>query len=374
MPFAEYARLENNSADVTTAENFWVDKFANGAPALELPTDRLRPQVRTYAGAMEAITLAPERYARLKTASPKLGGTLFATLLSSFATLLHRLTGQDDLVIGVPFAGQIRVGRDELVGHCLNFLPLRLQPSSGRAFREFAVEVKEQVLEAYDHQNYTFGSLLQKLTLPRGTGRLPLVSVMFNIDKSGIDQIHLDGLKIDTATNPKQFVNFDLFFNLVQTDERLIVECEYNTDLHDKATIRRWLGAFEQLIESVIADGETSLAALPILGAEEKILTLETWNATARDYPRAATLHSLVSAKASEVPTRNAVRCGDEALSYAALEASSNALAARLQAAGVKRGDLVGIHLERSCAIATGMLAILKCGAAYVPMDPAFPA
>jgi amino acid adenylation domain-containing protein len=374
MSFAEYARIENSSADVTAAENFWVNKFANGAPVLELPTDRPRPQVKTYAGAMESSTLDPERYARLKKASPKLGGTLFATLLSSFATLLHRITGQDDLVIGVPSAGQTRVGRDELIGHCLNFLPLRLQPAGERAFREFAVEVKEQVLEAYDHQNYTFGSLLQKLTLPRDTSRLPLVSVMFNIDKSGIDQIHLDGLKIDTETNPKQFVNFDLFFNLVQTDERLIVECEYNTDLHDKATIRRWLCAFEDLIESVIADGETPLDALPVLGAEEKILTLETWNATARDYPRAATLHSLVSGKAGEVPTRNAVRCGDEVLTYAALEASSNALAARLQAAGVKRGDLVGIHLERSCAIASGLLAILKCGAAYVPMDPAFPA
>ena len=101
--------------------------------------------------------------------------------------------------------------------------------------------MKEEVLEAYDHQNYTFGSLLQKLDLPRDTSRLPLVSVMFNIDKSGIDQIHMDGLKMDAETNPKQFVNFDLFFNLVQTDERLVVECEYNTDLHDKTTIRRWL-------------------------------------------------------------------------------------------------------------------------------------
>ena len=160
----------------------------------------------------------------------------------------------------------------------------------------------------------------------------------------------------------------------MQTDERLVVECEYNTDLHDKATIRRWLDAFEQLIESVITDGEATLAALPMLGAEERILTLETWNATARDYPRAATLHALVSAAAATSPARSAVRCGDESLTYAELETRSTALAARLQAAGVKRGDLVGIHLERSCGMVPGLLAILKCGAAYVPMDPAFPA
>ncbi len=372
MSFAEYARLGNLRS--ATAEDFWVEKFSTDAPVLELPTDRPRPQVKTYAGAMEAITIDPERYARLKKASPKLGGTLFASLLSSFATLLHRLTGQDDLVIGVPAAGQTRVGRDELIGHCLNFLPLRLHADASRPFREFAAEVKEQVLEAYDHQDYTFGSLLQKLTLPRDTSRLPLVSVMFNIDKSGIDQIHMDGLKMDAGTNPKRFVNFELFFNLVQTDERLIVECEYNTDLHDASTIRRWLQAFEQLIESASAGGETTLAALPMLGEDEKSHTLGKWNATARDYPREMTLHGLVSSTAALSPSRAAVHCGGESLTYADLESRSIALATRLQAAGVKRGNLVGVHLERSCDIVPSLLAILKCGAAYVPMDPAFPA
>jgi amino acid adenylation domain-containing protein len=374
MSFADFARLENLQSDDATAENFWVDKFATGAPVLELPTDRPRPQLKTYVGAMEAITLDSERYARLKKASPKLGGTLFATLLASFATLLHRITGQDDLVIGVPSAGQTRIGRDELVGHCLNFLPLRLQADGTRPFHAFAATVKEQVLEAYDHQNYTFGSLLQKITLPRDTSRLPLVTVMFNIDKSGIDHVHLDGLKIDASTNPKQFVNFDLFFNLVQTDERLIVECEYNTDLHDKATIRRWLSAFEQLIESAITCGDSTLDELPMLGSEHANLVLNEWNATTREYPRDRSTHQLISAVAALHPERGAVRCGDESLTYAELEAQSDSLAARLQAAGVKRGDLVGIHLERSCSMVLGLLAILKCGAAYVPMDPAFPA
>jgi amino acid adenylation domain-containing protein len=376
MSFADYARLEvsnKNSDERTAAEAYWVGQFSNNAPVLELPTDRPRPPVKTFSGAMEAITLDPERYARLKQASPKLGGTLFATLLASFATLLHRLTGQDDLVIGVPAAGQTRIGRDELVGHCLNFLPLRLHAAADRPFKAFAAEVKEQVLEAYDHQDFTFGSLLQKLNLPRDTSRLPLVNVMFNIDKSGIDQIAFEGLALDVATNPKRHVNFDLFFNLVQTDARMIVECEYNPDLHDAATIRRWLGCFEQLIESAISDGEGTLQSLPILNATETQLLAE-WNATGRDYPRDATLPCLVSSIAARVPQKTAVRCGDSALTYAQLEQRSNAIAARLQASGIKRGDLVGIHLERSTDMVAGLLGILKCGAAYVPMDPAFPA
>ncbi|WP_052573099.1 hybrid non-ribosomal peptide synthetase/type I polyketide synthase [Haloferula sp. BvORR071] len=377
MSFADYARLELSNKDSEergAAENFWVAKFSNGAPVLELPTDRARPQLKTYAGAMEAITLDAEGYARLKKASPKLGGTLFATLLGTFATLLHRLTGQDDLVIGVPAAGQTRVGRDELVGHCLNFLPLRLNTAAERSFRTFAAEVKEQVLEAYDHQDYTFGSLLKKLTLPRDTSRLPLVTVMFNIDKSGSDQIGFDGLGFDVATNPKRHVNFDLFFNLVQTDERMIVECEYNTDLHDAATIRRWLGCFEQLIESVTADGDTALQSLPILAATESKQVLVEWNATQREYPRTATLPCLISHVAARVPEKAAVSCGSQALTYGQLELRANAIAARLQIAGVKRGHLVGIHLERSTEMVAGLLAILKCGAAYVPMDPSFPA
>ncbi len=377
MSFADYARLEVTEKDndaTRTAESFWVQKFANGAPVLELPTDRPRPQLKSYPGAMQAITVDADRYTRLKAASPKLGGTLFATLLSTFATLLHRITGQDDLVIGVPAAGQTRVGRDELIGHCLNFLPLRLETTGSVPFRDFAAGVKEQVLEAYDHQNHTFGSLLRKLTLPRDTSRLPLVSVMFNIDRSGIDRIHLDGLTMDVETNPKQFVNFDLFFNLVQTDERLVVECEYNTDLHDASTIRRWLASFEALIESTLRDGAATLDALPMLDRDEHALTVETWNATAAAYPSTTPLHELVSATVTQHPQRHAVRCGVELLTYAALEERATALAARLQAIGVKRGDLVGIHLERSTAIPVGLLAILKCGAAYVPMDPAFPA
>jgi amino acid adenylation domain-containing protein len=375
MSFADYARHELANAaseERVAAEAFWVNKYSSGAPVLELPVDRPRPQVKTYAGAMEALTLDASRYERLKKASPKLGGTLFATLLGAFATLLHRLTGQEDLVIGVPAGGQTRIGCDELVGHCLNFLPLRLNAERGASFRTFASAAKEEVLEAYDHQDYTFGSLLKKITLPRDTSRLPLVSVMFNIDKSGSDRLHFDDLSFDVSTNPKRFVNFDLFFNLVQTDDRLIVECEYNTDLHDAATIRRWLASYEQLIESVIENGDLTLETLPILSAADTTL-IRQWNATATPVAGPQTLHEAVALIASQHPSNNAVRSSSERLTYAALDARATALAARLQAAGVKRGDLTGIFVERSTDMVVGLLAILKCGAAYVPMDPAFP-
>jgi len=376
MSFAEYARHEvadHGTPEAKSAERYWISKFEHNCPVLDLPVDHARPAVKTYAGSMESLELDGDLFARLKKTSPQLGGTLFATLLSSFATLLHRLTGQEDLVIGVPAAGQTRIGRDELIGHCLNFLPLRLNAGADRSFREFATAVKSDVLEAYDYQNYTFGSLLKNLTLPRDTSRLPLVTVMFNIDKSGFDQFGFDGLSFDVETNPKRYVNFDLFFNLVQSEQRLIVECEYNTDLHEAATIRRWLAAFQQLIASAVENGDATLASLPILPPADRQRVLTDWNAMAREYPRTS-VDALVSEIAATHAAKTAIRCGNESLTYAELEARATTLAGRLQANGVKRGDLVGIYLERSASIATGLLAILKCGAAYVPMDPAFPA
>jgi len=375
MSFADYARLEvenRGSQETIDAENHWVARFSDGAPVLDLPTDHPRPAVKTYRGSMEAITIDSGRYERLKKASPKLGGTLFATLLSSFATLLHKLTGQEDVVIGVPAAGQTRIGRDELVGHCLNFLPLRLHPTAERPFSTFAAEVKEHVLEAYDHQNHTFGSLLKKLKLPRDTSRVPLVSVIFNIDRNGLDQIRFDGLSFSVETNAKQFVNFDLFFNLVQTDERLVVECEYNTDLHDRTTILGWLEAYEQLIEAAISNGDTTLRDLDLLTPADRV-KLNGWNSTDAPIPSEPSIHRFFEDQADLHPHAIALRAGNRGLTYQELDRHANALAAELRANGVTRETLVGVCAERRAETLVAILAVLKAGGAYVPIDPKYP-
>ncbi len=376
MSFADYARLEianKNSPDTAKAETYWLSKFQNGAPVLELPTDHPRPQVKTYSGAMETLVLDDALYTRLKQSSPKLGGTLFATLLSAFATLLHRLTGQDDLVIGVPAAGQTRIGRDELVGHCLNFLPLRLRPAADRPFRVFAAEVKEQVLEAYDHQACTFGALLKKLSLPRDTSRLPLVNVMFNIDKTGTDQIRFDDLQLDVQTNPKRHVNFELFFNLVQTDNRLVVECEYNPGLHHPSTIRSWLAAYQRLIESAIESFDRPLKQLDIVSPSDRRKLLHDWNATATAIPGAPSLHHLIETQAHATPDAFALHTRDRSLTYRDLDRHANALARRLRDAGITRETLVGICATRRAELLVAILATLKAGGAYVPIDPKYP-
>jgi amino acid adenylation domain-containing protein len=377
MSFADYARQmaqEQASEKVRLAEEYWVGQFSAGAPALELPIDHARPAVKSFAGAMETRIIDKNRFARFKKAAPKLGGTLFATLLSVFATLLNRLTDQEDLVVGVPAAGQAIIGCDELVGHCLNFLPMRLRVSNDQSFVNFAKSVKTGVLDAYEHQDFTYGTLVKKLKLPRDTSRLPLVSVMFNIDKKGFDLLRFDGLEFDVTTNAKQFVNFEIFFNLIQTENSLEVECEYNTDLFDRNTIKDWLESFEALIEGVIAQSQSKIGELPILGDTQRERLLSEWKQTLRDYPKAASIHSLFEEQVKKHPKKIAARCGDTSISYADLNRAAGALAGRLHTAGVKSGDLVGLFVERSVDMLIGVLGILKSRAAYVPMDPSFPA
>ncbi len=377
MSFGDYARLVNRdvgSQPMLDAETFWIKQYASGIPTLELPTDRPRPAIKTFNGAMETRLIDNELFAKAKKAAPKLGGTLFSTLLGTFATLLHRLTGQDDLVVGIPAAGQVAVGCNDLVGHCLNFLPMRLSVPADKPFAEFAASIKQAVLDAYDHQTLTYGALVQKLKPARDTSRLPLVSVMFNIDRSGFDQLRFDGLEFDVASNAKQCVNFEIFFNLVQTESSLEVECEYNTDLFDRATIARWLESYETLIAAVVANAETKLGQLPLLGTAQAQIVQTDWNQTDRDYPRDRTIHALFAEHALRTPAKVAVSCGPKSLTYAELDRSSNLLAAHLQSLGAKPGKLIGVCLERSVAMVVGVLGILKSGAAYVPIDPAFPA
>ena len=377
LSFAEYAKseIENKDSDERkAAEAFWIDQFREGAPVLELPTDRPRPPMRTFPGAVAKIRLGSERLGRLKSSSPKLGGTLFATLFAGFSVLLHRLTGQEDLVVGVPAAGQARIGQDNLIGHCLNFLPVRIKVDRKGSFRDLGAEVRDRVLTAYDHQDYTWGTLVKSLDLPRDPSRPPLVSVMFNLERTSEDSVHLDGLELGIEVNPKRFVAFDLFFNLVQSDDDLLISCEYNTDLHDAGTIQHWLGSFVTLIESFVADGETSIDQLPLVDDEQRRQLFDVWNATQRELPAERTVQEMVRRTMNLVPELVAIRHGSEAVTYADLRSKVVALAGALQHAGVRPGDLVGVHLDRGVPMVVALVALLECGAAYVPMDPDYPA
>ncbi|MEA3187677.1 MAG: hypothetical protein QOD99_1507 [Chthoniobacter sp.] len=371
--YAEFQRRERESADSQKAEDYWLAQFSERPPVLDLPSDRPRPAVKTYTGSLETRALDQQLFKQLKKTSAQSGNTVFATLFATFNVLLHRLSGQNDLVVGIPAAGQSIVGCDSLVGHCLNFLPVRTRVSGETNFDEFASAAKKTVLDAYEHQNYTFGTLIQKLKLPRDTSRLPLVSVMFNIDKSGFDKLKFSGVEASVATIAKAFVNFDLFFNLVQTDSDMLVQCEFNTDLFDRATIQRWLAHFETLIAGIVENSRETLGQLPMLGASEREEILVKWNDTRAEFPAHKTLHALIEEQAAQTPEKTAVIFGEHRVSYVELNRRADVLAVELEARGLRPGALAGVFVSRSAEMIVAVLAVLKTGAAYVPMDPSFP-
>jgi len=375
--FADYALAQARQAETAEAAaevEWWIRSFADGGPVLELPADRPRPRVRTHAAGRHDHTLPAALVAAVRSLGAAAGASLYATLLAGFDALLHRLTGQDEFVVGVPAAGQASAGLDGLVGHCVNMLPLRLRVERGMPFSDLVRASRGVMLDAYEHPEVTFGRVLQALPLARDPARLPLISVVFNIDQalSG-ESSAIPGLKLELATNARRFETFELFVNAADCGGAgMRLECQYNSDLYDAATVARWMQAFECLLRGAVADPGCAVGRLPVV-PDGDTRALAQWNRSAAPYPRDARIEQLVAAQVRSQPDRIAVRAGEVALSYRELGARSARVAAALRAAGVAPGDRVGLLLERDERLLPALLGTLQAGAAYVPLDPAFP-
>lgn len=376
MQFSEYARwqdAEKTSSEYAAAEDYWVQLFTEPPPNLELPVDYPRPPVKTFTSAEQLETLEPALCADLRQLGARYGCTLFSTLLAGYVMLLHRLTGQGDIVISTPLAGQSVVGRSDLVGHCVNFHPLRFAVDGEQTCAEFLASVQEAVLDAYEHRNYTFGSLLKKLKLARDPSRSPLFSTQFNLDPetTGLD---FSDLRVDVGFNRRSFYSLDLGVNVIEANGALTLRCDYNTDLFAASTIRRWLDNFRTLLQGMVATPEQPLAVLPFLTASERQRVVTEWNDTTLPYPHTQCLHELFEEQAARAPEAIAVVYSEDRVSYGELNRRADDLARRLQALGVGPEALVGLYVERSIDMVIGLLGILKAGGAYVPLDPSYPA
>ncbi|MDR7098650.1 amino acid adenylation domain-containing protein [Lysobacter niabensis] len=374
--FAEYALNESEQASDATHvadEAYWLSRFEGAAPVLELPTDRQRPALRSFASAREDHVLDADLLTALRKLGARRGVSMFATLLAGFSGLLARLSGQSDIVVAIPSAGQPAASSDSLVGHCVNALPLRFDIDTSAPFARLIEGAQAALLDAIEHQGYTFGTLLKKLRVPRDPARMPLVSVMFNVD-TGFDQesTGYPGLKMDYESNPRTCEAFELFINAVHTQGKLVLECQYNTDLFDAATVRRWLRAYETLLRAAVEGEANQFANLPLVDAVARA-ELDALQPAPVAYERARRMHQYFESQCDRTPTRIALSAGSIVLSYADLEARANRVAHVLRGHGVRRGVLVGLALDRSADMLAALLGILKAGAGYVPLDPQFP-
>ncbi|SFL00136.1 amino acid adenylation domain-containing protein [Lysobacter sp. cf310] len=375
--FLAYALAEaehQGDAAQLADEAYWLSRYAKGAPVLELPTDRPRPPNRSFASARLDHVLDADLLDALRRTGAARGVGMFATLLAGFSALLSRLSSQSEVVVGIPAAGQAVCGADHLVGHCVNLLPLRFELESAQSFAQAIDDAQAMLLDALEHQRYTFGTLLRKLRLRRDPARIPLVSVLFNLDQA-MDQecAAFHGVSMEFDSNPRSFETFELFVNAVQVHGRLRLECQYNRDLFDATTIQRWLSAYETLLRAAVERETADLASLPLVDAQART-ALASLQPPAIAYDRACRMHEYFEAQCERTPDRVALRAGPASLRYAELEARSNRIAQVLRGHGVRRGALVGLALDRGPDMLAALLGILKAGAGYVPLDPQFPA
>jgi len=375
MQYIDYVSAEF-ALDRTSDEAYWLQQLAGKVPALDLPLDHKRQMLRSRTGGRETHAVPGELYRQLKTMSGRHGATLFHTLLAAFETLMFRLSGQTEVVLGIPVAGQSLLDNTHLVAHCVATLPLRCRIDPDATFSQFLRQVRSHFLEAQTHSAITFGSLLPKLEIVRDPSRSPLVSVTFNIDRLGAP-FDFGDLMLERVETPKRFVTFDLNVNVVDNGASLVVECEYNSDILEAATIHRWLGHFHTLLDAVARNPEVTIALIDILGSEERRRMLVDWNRTDlafADYPAVSPFTRLFEAGVQLNPRSAAVSYDGKTLTYAELNARSNRLAHHLIANGAGRGVIVGLCLHRSLDLVVALLAIQKSGAAYLPLDPGFPA
>ena len=369
--FVQWQRQLDESREMALAEEYWLEQFSGEIPVLELPTDRPRPAVLTYRGARQSLMLDAGTGRKLKSFSAQHGQTLFMTLLAGYELLLHRLSGQDELVVGIASAGQAPMGRDSLVGYCVNLLPLKSRSSGNPAFKEFLDGVRRVVSDAFDNQIYPFARLIKKLQLSRDPSRPPLVTAAFNLDHAG-PKLKFHELEVELEANATNSAKFDLFLNIVEQDDRLMLALDYSTELFDAETASRWVKHYANLLEGIVSNPQQRLSEIPLLDSAEHHQLLNEWNATRTEVPHEC-LHELFEAQVERAPDAVAVSFGEERLSYRELNRKANQLAHYLRSRGVGPEALTGLMMERSIEMIAAMLAIVKAGGAYVPLDKTYP-
>ncbi len=368
--------------------NYWKEQLAGELPILELPANRTRPPVQSYRGHSYSFKLSAELTESIKHLARSQNATLFITLLAAFQALLHRYTGQKDIVVGSPAAGRSRAGLSGLVGYFVNPLPIRVDVDGGETFTTFLASVRHHVLSAFKHRDFPFALLVERLQPERDPSRSPLFQVMFALqktpllDKEGLSAFALGetGAKVQFAevsfesmSLEQRTAQFDVSLRMADVDGCLSGSLEYSTDLYEAATIGRLAGHYVELLGAAVAEPGGLLRDLKLLGPGEREQLEETFNESGGSGAASLCLHELYERQAERTPEAIAVRAGDTVLSYGELNRQANQVAHYLRAQGVGVESRVGILMERTPRLLVALLGVLKAGGAYVPLDARYP-
>jgi amino acid adenylation domain-containing protein len=385
IQYADYTlwqRDEMDSDGLRSQLDYWKTQFETIPPVLELPGDRSRPAVQSYRGELYRHAIPASVFDPVKRLARQEGATAFMVFLAAFQVLLSRYTGQDDLAIGVGNANRPRRELESLIGFFVNTLPLRGDLSGNPTFRDLLAQVKKRTIDSYANQDMPFERLLETLDIGRNLSHTPLFQTMVffqnfpeqHIDLSGLKilPVNLDGVHSGTSRT-------DLTIFASETEGELTLLIEYATDLFDADYIRDFAMHLQQLLSAIVEDPSKRIAALEIMPPQQRKRVVEEWNATVQSLPEEKTVHALFASQVARTPDATAVVQFDAAgaedrLSYAELDAQSEAIAVQLRARGCGPGKMVGLYLQRKPRMLAAMLGVWKAGAAYVPLDPSYPA
>src|SRR6185295_13690793 len=377
IQYADYAAWQRqwlSGERLAQQAAFWRETLSGAPPQLDLPTDRPRPGQQDFAGGYLPFELDAATGAGLDALSRRHGTTLFMTLLSAWAAVLCRLSGQDEVLIGTSVAGRVRLELEPLLGLFVNTLVLRIAAGEAVSPADLIGRVRRSALAAQDHQDLPFEQVVEIINPPRSTARSPLFQAMFSWQEPGEDSgLKLHGLSVGPLGGGAGSAKFDLSLEMTRVEGRIVGGLSYATALFDEATIARHAGYLRAMLGAMVADDGQSLSRIDLLSAAERRLLVEDWNATAADYPQDQCIHELFEAQAARHPDAIALVHEDRVLSYGEFDARANRLAHHLRRLGVGPDRRVAICVERSAPMVVGLLAILKAGGGYVPLDPSYP-
>ncbi|MDB9369902.1 amino acid adenylation domain-containing protein [Nodularia spumigena CS-586/05] len=351
--------------------NYWLKQLGGELPVLQLPT--IAKDISTYSGSQYRVSLSPSLSKALKTLAAKEGVTLFMLLLASFQALLYRYTGEEDLLIGTDIVNRDRQETESLIGLLVNTVILRTNLGGNPTIKELLKRVREVSLSAFAHQHLPFENLVEILKAERHLNQMmPLFQVKLDLQLATVQPPQLAGLTLQRLQLQEDTAKYELRLNLQDTPQGITGQFEYSTDLFDAATIAQMTEYWQIILESIVTNIDRKISDLSLLTAQEEELLIN-WNATSREYPTHECIHELFAAQVERTPDEIALIFGEECFTYRELNIKANQLAHYLQGLGVKPEIPVGICLERSPEMVIGILAILKAGGFYVPLDPAYP-
>ncbi|HVS00419.1 MAG TPA: amino acid adenylation domain-containing protein, partial [Thermoanaerobaculia bacterium] len=375
VQYADYAAWQRRwfQGEARERELAWWARQLADLPVLRLPGDRPRPAQQTFRGAVLAVNLPPALTAPLRALARSWNATLFMLLLAAFQTLLHRHTGQEEIVVGSPVANRERSEVEGLIGFFVNTLVLRASLEGNPAFPDLVGRARELTLDAWAHQSLPFEMLVEELEPERDLGRQPLFQVMFQLQNVPLPDFEIAGIAIDPLDVEPGTAHFDLGVDLMDTEDGLLIAARYATDLFDATTVRRLLAHFETLLYGIAAEPGTRIGDLPLLSAAERQQAGVEWSDTAVEVDRTP-VHRRIAARAALQPEAPAIVFDGAVMSYGELDRRSDQLAGQLRAPGVRRGTPVGLRAERSLHLPAAILAIFKAGGVFLPLDPDLPA